>query len=165
MAAAEPPLEPPAVRSGFQGFRVGPNRRGSVDAPMANSGRFVFSDDDKARALQPPDELAVLIGHIILQEGRAFREANARVFRDEILEQERNALERAGRDFPFRCRASQIVHRGDDRVEPGVQAFHAINGRVHKVAGFDLLTANQLGLGRGIQEGEIIHRGVRHVRS
>src|SRR5215813_2852881 len=27
-AAAEPPLEPPALWSRFQGFRVGPNRRG-----------------------------------------------------------------------------------------------------------------------------------------
>ena len=41
-AAAEPPLEPPDVLLGSQGFRVEPNLAGSVDAPMANSGRLVF---------------------------------------------------------------------------------------------------------------------------
>ena len=41
-AAAEPPLEPPAVRSVSQGLRVGPKSRGSVDVPIANSGVFVF---------------------------------------------------------------------------------------------------------------------------
>jgi hypothetical protein len=32
MAADEPPLEPPGVRSGFQGFRVTPKRRFLVKA-------------------------------------------------------------------------------------------------------------------------------------
>src|SRR5579875_4100491 len=36
-AAAEPPLEPPVVRSRFQGFRVAPNRRGSVVGTIPNS--------------------------------------------------------------------------------------------------------------------------------
>src|SRR6202023_3810303 len=30
-AAAAPPLEPPALCAGFQGLRVGPNHRGSVE--------------------------------------------------------------------------------------------------------------------------------------
>ena len=41
-AAAEPPLEPPAVRSIAQGFRVGPNARGSVVGRIPNSGVFVL---------------------------------------------------------------------------------------------------------------------------
>jgi hypothetical protein len=41
-AAADPPLDPPADRSGFQGFRVGPNAAGSVVAEAANSGRLVL---------------------------------------------------------------------------------------------------------------------------
>ena len=41
-AAADPPLDPPAERVGFQGFRVGPKAAGSVVAEAANSGRLVL---------------------------------------------------------------------------------------------------------------------------
>ena len=41
-AAADPPLEPPGVRSSAQGLCVGPNRRGSVVGRMPNSGVFVL---------------------------------------------------------------------------------------------------------------------------
>ncbi len=41
-AAAEPPLEPPGVRSVSQGLWVGPKRRGSVVGRRPNSGVFVF---------------------------------------------------------------------------------------------------------------------------
>ncbi len=41
-AAAEPPLEPPVVRSVFQGLRVAPNRRGSQVGRMPNSGVLVL---------------------------------------------------------------------------------------------------------------------------
>ncbi len=41
-AAADPPLEPPGVRSGAHGFRVGPNAEFSVDDPIANSSQLVF---------------------------------------------------------------------------------------------------------------------------
>jgi hypothetical protein len=41
-AAAEPPLEPPGVRSRFQGLRVTPKARGSVKPFSANSGVLVF---------------------------------------------------------------------------------------------------------------------------
>src|SRR5437667_615584 len=41
-AAAEPPLEPPGVRSSAHGLRVGPNAEFSVDEPIANSSQFVF---------------------------------------------------------------------------------------------------------------------------
>src|SRR5438034_11803005 len=41
-AAADPPLEPPVIRSLFQGFRVAPNRRGSVVGRMPNSGVLVL---------------------------------------------------------------------------------------------------------------------------
>src|ERR1700722_15486267 len=37
-AAAEPPLEPPRVMAGFQGFIVGPYRRGSVVMHQPYSG-------------------------------------------------------------------------------------------------------------------------------
>src|SRR5262245_8425080 len=41
-AAAEPPLEPPALCLGFHGFRVGPNRRGSVELARPISGVLVL---------------------------------------------------------------------------------------------------------------------------
>ena len=41
-AAAEPPLEPPAMCSGFQGLRHGPSRRDSVVPVMPRSGVFVL---------------------------------------------------------------------------------------------------------------------------
>src|SRR6185503_3450723 len=39
---AEPPLDPPGMRSSAHGFRVTPNAEFSVDDPMANSSQFVL---------------------------------------------------------------------------------------------------------------------------
>src|SRR5215467_1840146 len=41
-AAADPPLDPPGVRSSDQGFRVGPKAEFSVEDPMANSSQLVL---------------------------------------------------------------------------------------------------------------------------
>src|SRR5688572_18726419 len=41
-AAADPPLEPPGVRSAAQGLRVGPYAEFSVEDPIANSSQLVF---------------------------------------------------------------------------------------------------------------------------
>ena len=41
-ATAAPPLEPPQVRAGFQGFRVGPNTALNVLPPAPNSGVLVL---------------------------------------------------------------------------------------------------------------------------
>src|SRR6185437_11316143 len=41
-AAAEPPPEPPGIRSRSQGLRVGPNAECSVDEPIANSSMLVL---------------------------------------------------------------------------------------------------------------------------
>jgi hypothetical protein len=41
-AAAEPPLEPPAVRARFQGLRVAPKTALTVLGPKANSGVLVL---------------------------------------------------------------------------------------------------------------------------
>src|SRR5256885_2175482 len=41
-AAALPPDDPPDVRDGSNGLRVGPNRRGSVIGRIPNSGVFVL---------------------------------------------------------------------------------------------------------------------------
>src|SRR5688572_13789244 len=41
-ATADPPLDPPGMRSGAHGFRVGRNAEFSVDEPIANSSQLVF---------------------------------------------------------------------------------------------------------------------------
>ncbi len=41
-ATAEPPLEPPGMRSVAHGLRDGPNAQCSVDEPMANSSQTVL---------------------------------------------------------------------------------------------------------------------------
>src|SRR5215470_11576061 len=41
-AAADPPLEPPGVRSSAHGLRAGPNAEFSVDEPIANSSQLVL---------------------------------------------------------------------------------------------------------------------------
>src|SRR3954452_14256453 len=41
-AAADPPLDPPGVRSSAHGFRVGPYAEFSVDDPIANSSQLVL---------------------------------------------------------------------------------------------------------------------------
>jgi len=41
-AAAAPPLEPPGVRSTFQGLRQAPKSSGSVTGRMPNSGVLVL---------------------------------------------------------------------------------------------------------------------------
>ena len=41
-AAAEPPLDPPALCARFHGLRVGPKRRGSVELASPISGVFVL---------------------------------------------------------------------------------------------------------------------------
>jgi len=41
-AVAEPPLEPPGMRSRSQGLRVGPKYEVSVEDPMANSSMLAL---------------------------------------------------------------------------------------------------------------------------
>src|SRR6185503_8768291 len=41
-ATADPPLEPPGIRSSAHGLRAGPNAEFSVDDPIANSSQFVL---------------------------------------------------------------------------------------------------------------------------
>src|SRR5476649_805132 len=41
-ATADPPLDPPGMRSSAHGLRVVPNAEFSVDEPIANSSQFVL---------------------------------------------------------------------------------------------------------------------------
>ena len=52
-AAAEPPLDPPAIRSMSHGLWTGPKWE-SVDVPpWPNSSRLVFPNDDRSGSSQP----------------------------------------------------------------------------------------------------------------
>ena len=51
-AAAEPPEEPPGVRSRSHGLRVGPNRRASVTGRIPYSGSVVVPTITKPASLQ-----------------------------------------------------------------------------------------------------------------
>ena len=51
-AAADPPLDPPGMRSSAHGLRVGPNAEFSVDEPIANSSQLVLPTIDRAGALR-----------------------------------------------------------------------------------------------------------------
>jgi hypothetical protein len=42
MAAADPPLDPPGVRSVAHGLRTGPKAEFSFDEPIANSSQLVL---------------------------------------------------------------------------------------------------------------------------
>jgi hypothetical protein len=47
-----PPPEPPGTRSGFHGFRDGPNAEFSVEDPIANSSVFVLPSSVRPAARQ-----------------------------------------------------------------------------------------------------------------
>src|SRR5579883_1589193 len=50
-AEAEPPLDPPGVRSAFQGLRQGPNSSGSVTGTRPSSGTLVLPKATRPAAL------------------------------------------------------------------------------------------------------------------
>jgi hypothetical protein len=59
-AAADPPPEPPGMRSRSQGFEVTPNAECSVEEPMANSSMLVLPRITRPALLQPGDQRGVV---------------------------------------------------------------------------------------------------------
>ena len=59
-AAADPPLDPPGVRSSAHGLRVSPNAEFSVDDPIANSSQLVLPMIDGAGRFEPGDDGGVV---------------------------------------------------------------------------------------------------------
>src|SRR3979490_2245989 len=62
IAADSPPLEPPGVRSRFQGFLDKPVTRLSVSCQAENSGRFVFASEIAPAALKRVTTVASFVG-------------------------------------------------------------------------------------------------------
>ena len=96
-AAAEPPLDPPVERARSQGLRVGPYAFGSVVGRIPSSGVFVLPIVTKPASRKRMREVGV-DGRAevrVLEQLHAHVERLAGERRAEVLEQERNALERA----------------------------------------------------------------------
>ena len=92
-AAAEPPLDPAAVLSRFQGLRVGPKSGLSVGDFQPNSGVFVLP-----RMIAPPRLSrstigASSVGHCPTRDPRTARRADASRLR-QILDSDGDAVER-----------------------------------------------------------------------
>ena len=76
-AAAEPPEEPPGVRSRSQGLRVAPNRRASLVGQDAVLGQRGGAHDDEAGVLQAARDVVVVAGHELAHQRAPVREAQA----------------------------------------------------------------------------------------
>ncbi len=66
-AAAEPPLEIPAIRSRSQGFRIAPVATVSAEQEVPSSEQFALPSMMKPAPLVAPDDLAVVLA------GEAFK--------------------------------------------------------------------------------------------
>ena len=69
-ATADPPLDPPGMRSVAHGFRVGPNAEFSVDDPIANSSQFVLPTITAPAASSRVDDRGVVRRHEVLEDLR-----------------------------------------------------------------------------------------------
>ena len=92
-AAADPPLEPPGMRSSAHGLRIGPNAEFSVDEPIANSSQLVLPTMTAPARFEPRDDRRVVRRHVVLEHARRGGgpdAARAQV----VLERDRHAGER-----------------------------------------------------------------------
>ena len=94
-AADEPPLEPPVVRSGFQGFRARPEERGFGSRKYPQFRRIGLSYDDQPGALQPEHQFAVVVGNDIFQESRTHGHPHPAEGCPNIFHKEAHALGKA----------------------------------------------------------------------
>ena len=67
-ATADPPLEPPGVRSSAQGFLDGPNAEFSVDDPIANSSQLVLPTMTAPAGSSRDDGGRVVRGDVVLED-------------------------------------------------------------------------------------------------
>ena len=122
-AAAEPPLEPPLMRSVFHGFRVGPNSSGSVNGREPELRRTGLAERDEAGVPEPDHQLAVVVGDPPFEKSRSRAHRLPGHQHREILEQERNPAEGAIRQSGGHFASGALEHRVNDSVEPGIQGF------------------------------------------
>ena len=105
-AAAAPPDEPPAMCSGFQGLRQGPNSWPSVVPAMPNSGEVGLADRRHAARAVAAHQAVVLGVHDVRGEAAAAGARPAGDLDQQVLDQEWHAAERPVRQgaLPWRAR-------------------------------------------------------------
>ena len=132
-AAADPPLDPPAIRSSAHGLPTW-----SVPRPAANSCVWLVAHEDHAVAAQAPPHGAVGRGDAALEHaagGRQLQPAHG----EEVLERQRDAAQRRG---PVALRGAagvrgqrQLTREGGIEADPGVDgARRPVEGRLPAVA-------------------------------
>ena len=102
-AAAEPPDEPPGVRSGFHGLRVTPWRYVRVQLVDPNSGEVVSPTSTAPAAAQPRGLGRGVVGDLVLEQHRRVRVGPA-LDGDELLHAHRHAGPHARDPRPARRR-------------------------------------------------------------
>ena len=85
IAAPEPPLEPPGMRVGFHGLRVGPKCGLFVVTPNANSCVLSLPSRTAPASREPPRDGASVVGHAVGVDLRAARSCGCRRCRTRSL--------------------------------------------------------------------------------
>ena len=92
-ATADPPLDPPGMRSSAQGLRDGPNAEFSVDDPIANSSQLVLPTMTAPAACEPRHDRGVVGRDEGFEDARRRRRPQA-ARADVVLERHRHAGQR-----------------------------------------------------------------------
>ena len=100
-ATAEPPLDPPGIRSVAQGLRAGPNAEFSFDEPIANSSQFVLPTMTAPAASSLRDGGGVVRRNEVLEDLRRCGRADA-ASAEVVLQRDRHAGQRQGRAIRVR---------------------------------------------------------------
>ena len=153
-----------AARRAVEAPRIarGPEQPGLGDALVAELGRVRLAEHDEARAPQAPGQLTVGLGRVApVQEGGAFGQPDARVFGEQVLEQERHTRERAVGWRHGRLGTRAVEHRRHDGVELGVQTGDARDRRLDQLDGLDGFFSHERGLRRCVKPPEITHDHLR----
>ena len=144
-AALAPPLEPPGVRSRFHGLRVGPKSRLWVAPIQPIIGVLVLPSWIAPAASHPLHHRRALGGHVVREEPRAERGADA-AGDHEILGGERHPVQRAQTRPLLAHRALRGAGRlhgvlggqGHEGVQARVEPLDAGQHRGHDLDGGDL---------------------------
>ena len=127
-AAAEPPPEPPGIRSRSHGLRVGPYAECSVEEPIANSSMLVLPRIGRPAARRRATTVASYGG---IQPSRIFdpHVVGQAAGGQHVLDRDRHAVERAQR--PRRGRGGRRTRRPGEGAL-GVDVEERVHGRVDR---------------------------------
>jgi hypothetical protein len=130
---------------------------------MAEFRERALADHDGARLAQPRHQDVVTPRHVVREDRRAMRGANAggldlvlHVHRDAVQGPERRARHHRPLRVPRR-RPRAVAHDGDQRIEPALLALRRGEHRVDIFHRRELAGADQRGRLDGGQEEQIVH--------